>query len=476
MQTILLLITTYKRPEKLLEMLKDIHAYSEGFNMELIIFEDYSNSDYSACKNYLKKYLPNFQWEKADRHYGKKDYWQWISQLYIEGKEKEFDYIIQWPDDQRLTKNAIQKAVDTWEAIEDPNKICCTLSQHVKKRTRQWTPVESELVQFRNTRIYHTGWVDMNFIAEREFLEALNYTVPPVNPSFSGQERKSSGVGMNITRELFSKGYNFYQVEKSLTIHTAGYHGSVMHPEERKVNPGLTNHEKVTAALATMPERQESLKHVISSIINQVDEIHVYLNNFTSIPIFLKHEKIKVFLSDNEMNDLGDVGKFYTAESVSGYLFTIDDDIIYPPDYVSSLITEIEKHYRQYVVGTHGRIFDRIPIHSYYHGHTQGFSALNTVPKDSFVHVIGTGALAFHTDTIRVSLGAFETMNMADIWFSKFAEENNVPRLVIKHQKGWLKDSPKYDKDYSIYNFCHRDDTLQTEVVNNTKWKELPVL
>lgn len=474
MKKILILITTYKRPQKLLDLLKDIYANSKGFQVELIVYEDYSDSNYGLCKRYLRKYLPDFTWRKAKEHYGKEQYWEWISYLYMEAKEKEFDYLIQWPDDQRLTPNAIHNAIEIYEAIDDPDKICCTLMQHVKKRTRCWTPINSELIRVGNTNVYKTGWVDLNFIAERKFLEELEYHVKPIDRnlySFS-----SSGVGMYISWTLHEKGYAFYQVEKSLTIHTAGLYGSMMHTEERKINPGLTNHNKVTASMATMPERMRSLEITVLNIIDQVDELHIYLNNFTKVPDFLKHDKIKTYLSKDHLGDLGDVGKFYKAESIRGYHFTIDDDIIYPPDYVSHIILEIERHRREYIIGAHGRIFNSLPIKSYYHGHTRAFPVLGAVKENTFVHVTGTGAMAYHTDTIQVPLSIFITMNMADIWFSKYCNDQSVPILVIKHNKGWVKDTANYDKNYAIYNFCHRNDAYQTEIINDTRWNDLTVL
>ncbi|WP_422824221.1 glycosyltransferase [Xenorhabdus thailandensis] len=44
----------------------------------------------------------------------------------------------------------------------------------------------------------------------------------------------------------------------------------------------------------------------------------------------------------------------------TGYLFTLDDDLIYPPDYIEKLIEKIEKYERNVFICVHGNIIDRI--------------------------------------------------------------------------------------------------------------------
>ena len=121
----------------------------------------------------------------------------------------------------------------------------------------------------------------------------------------------------------------------------------------------MVNNKKVTVSIATIPSRKEALKITIDSLINQVDKIYIYLNNYEEIPNYLTYnsyklktqglKKIEYFRSQN-YKDLGDVGKFHCVGIIKGYHFTCDDDIIYPDNYIKYMI---EKGYYVIRVGAH---------------------------------------------------------------------------------------------------------------------------
>ena len=89
---------------------------------------------------------------------------------------------------------------------------------------------------------------------------------------------------------------------------------------------------KVTANIATQPKRFESLLETLESIDGQFDEIRLYLNNFSYVPDELK--KYTTYIGD----DLTDNGKFFWSNNEDEYYFTLDDDIIYPSDYVEKTL------------------------------------------------------------------------------------------------------------------------------------------
>jgi hypothetical protein len=304
----------------------------------------------------------------------------------------------------------------------------------------------------------------------RAYLNAIHYTVNPVDLRWSAKEGLSSGVGRQISQLLINQGYSIYSVNRSLVIHDD--HPSVMHPDHRKNTKLITNHDmgKIVATMATMPGRESSLMSVVESIIHQVDELRIYANNLTKENIHLNHKKVKWFYSKDHLGDLGDVGKFYQCETIKGYHFTIDDDIIYPSDYVYAMIEAIERYNRKCVISTHGRIFPTGYIKSYYKGAMRQFSCLRSVSEDIYAHVIGTGVLAYHTDTLKIPFEIFEASNMADIWFSRYCQQHDIPRMIIKHQGGWIKDSESYDHYTSIYHYNVCDEQLQTRIVNTVKW------
>ena len=223
--------------------------------------------------------------------------------------------------------------------------------------------------------------------------------------------------------------------------------------------------------MATMPPRVEALKDSIPSILPQCSRLFVYMNNFNGvIPEILKHPKITIYESEKEIGDLGDVGKFYNCEEWEpGYHFTADDKIIYPENYSEYMIATIEKYNREAVVSLHGRLFHNRPSRSYYFDVARFYGCLQNHPEN-FVHEIGTGVLAFHTDTLRPQLEWFPRINMTDIYFSIECQKRKVPLLVAAHSVGFVRISTRHDDNYSIHAHCNKNDKVQTDLINGFTW------
>ena len=470
MNSVLFLINTFNRPDRLLALLRQVSCYSQSYAIEIVIFEDKSKADYTECTDLLSNNANlKHSWYRTGKHAGKKNYWQVIDSAYSILKNKTFDYMVHLPDDVLLTDDFIFRSISLYELIPDRRKICLNLLCEINRNNPGWT----NLTPKHFSQFINTGWVDMCFIATNRYLKALNFGINPVDPEWSGNPERSSGVGLQISRRLVKQGYNLYQVKRSLVIH--GIHDSVMHPEHRKENPIITNNMHIVASMASMPSREKSLAKVVDSILPQVSELWIYLNDYTRVPHFLKLDKIRIFRSQNELGDLGDAGKFYNCEEIDGYHFTIDDDLIYPPDYVSRMVASIERHNRKYAITCHGRRFGSMPVASYYRGATENYACLQGQLSDAMVHVGGTGVMAYHTSVLKLSIADFEAANMADIWFAKAANEQGVNILSIAHRRGWIKESV-YDRNYTIFSSCSNSDAFQTQVINSIDFKELPVL
>ena len=477
MKEISILITTFNRPESLLNLLKQIKKEAEGFNVSLIILNDHSTKDYSEPYQFLGEAFPgNYDLYETDFNMGKRRYWQLINFGFRLLEDHSFDYFVQLPDDIHLVKGFFKKSVEQWEAIQDHNKACLNILQdQAREMVVQWVNFRPYRITFNSFGYIRTGWVDMCFISGQDFFRWLNYEIHQVPDSFAGDPSRSSGVGMQISRRLAKLKKSIYQVEKSLVIHDD--HPSVMHPDHRKKIQLITDYEieinePVIATMATIPSRIQSLQETVNSILPQVDELWIYLNDFSQVPEFLNHPKIKTFRSQDHMDDLGDAGKFYQVPA-AGYHFTIDDDLIYHSDYVQKMVKGIEKYKRKAVISLHGRRFDLLPVKSYYHGHSSAFSCLMACKKDEPIHVCGTGVLAYHTSTIQVDIADFMAANMADIWFSKRCQEKGIPRIVLNHPEGFIKHSTQVNLKETIYKEHHRKDKLQTSITNQVQWDDL---
>ena len=228
--------------------------------------------------------------------------------------------------------------------------------------------------------------------------------------------------------------------------------------------------EKIIFNMATMPIRVNSLQETVKSVINQCDELNIYLNEWSFVPEFLIDEKINIFRSQEHSGDLGDVGKFFTCDDWNGYIFTIDDKIIYPHDYVEKMIRAIETYKRKAFISLHGRLV-KPKCSSYYHDYDKAFRCLDYQRDTIFGHVLGTGVMAFHSSLFKVKLSHFKSTNMSDIWMSIALQKAKIPVVLLQHNAGWIRLSRKQDNRFSISASCSFNDKPQTNTVNSIKWK-----
>lgn len=199
----------------------------------------------------------------------------------------------------------------------------------------------------------------------------------------------------------------------------------------------------VTASMAFLPERVNA--DVTNSIRRQVDMFHQYKGD----------------------NELGDANKFRGVIGKKGYCFTVDDDLIYPENYVEYMIEKIEKYDRKAVITLHGKIILNQPISSFYGSDFLKLRCLDKVSKDIPVHIPGTGVMGWHSDTIQFSMNDFPKPNMADIWAGIKCETEGVQRICAKHDAGWLKHiSNKTD----LYRQNRSRDKLLTDTINSIEW------
>lgn len=190
-----------------------------------------------------------------------------------------------------------------------------------------------------------------------------------------------------------------------------------------------------------MPSRINVLPKMIDSIYSQVDEIRIYFNEIEQVDYAfiakLKRDKIKIAHGNN----LTDNGKFYfipKSYEPDEFYFMMDDDFIYPSDYVEITLSKINQ-YKGCVITYHGRKLDGVGL-NYYHGHKKAFRCMGTVNEDVIVDVAGTGVTAFDTYYFRPQL-LFASMHlrMSDLVFAKEMADCEIQAICCRHELGWMK-------------------------------------
>jgi hypothetical protein len=235
----------------------------------------------------------------------------------------------------------------------------------------------------------------------------------------------------------------------------------------RKLFPGK---KIITASMAAVPWRAEALQQVVASLLPQVDRLNIYLNNWEEIPTFLDDPKINAVLSQNEIGDLGAKGKFYWCEMIKGFHLTVDDDILYPEDYVEQILHGLSR-YPKAVVSYHGSILN-YPIFKKRNNKLTHF--VKNCRKDMRVALIGTGVLAYDANQLDIDFLGFKSNYWADGWFSLQVRNAGFRCIVLRHKAEWLLPIPTEGPDIWSMNRTKLSNNQINEWINEYNlWDEM---
>ena len=216
--------------------------------------------------------------------------------------------------------------------------------------------------------------------------------------------------------------------------------------------------------MATMPSRYESLMQALPHILPQLDRLYLYLDKHTAIPpAVLSESKIVPILPEGKT--LGCDGKFMglKREKQPCLYFCFDDDIIYPPDYVRRLTAFLKRLHFAVVVGVHGVLF-----HRRFETYTKSRSMIHFARGlilDSLVDELGSGTLAFHSECIQIDPEQWAQPNLTDLMFMLEAIRQNVPRLCIRREEGYLRAIAEKQAD-SLHLNSLKDDSRETQILS----------
>lgn len=215
------------------------------------------------------------------------------------------------------------------------------------------------------------------------------------------------------------------------------------------------------AAIATMASREATFRKVLPVIHAQVDHVYIYLDGYSAPPSFLEGlERISVHHAE-DVGNLHASSRFLCLQCLANptVVVMVDDDLIYPPDYVHRLVEGLHQLEGRAIVGVHGRIFmppyrsyvrDAAPLH-FAHGLVQ--------PRQ--VHELGTGTCAFISSHFDVDPGEWDRNDMDDIIVATEAQRRGLPRVAMARAAGWLKAHAESQPD-SLWARTKADDTEQS--------------
>ncbi|WP_429110980.1 hypothetical protein [Aeromonas rivipollensis] len=207
----------------------------------------------------------------------------------------------------------------------------------------------------------------------------------------------------------------------------------------------ITKSDTICAAIASYPARKTSLIEAIESLVEQVDYLLLYLNEYTYIPeeIIRHKSRNKIICIVDEDGSRRAEGKFHWLHRVNGYYLTCDDDIIYPEDYVQRTVQSIELFRRTSVVGYHGLIFNN-SVASFKADRKEFYRFTDKLESTRHCHLLGTGVTGFHSDLFKTT----DTQLLrcypfaVDPAFAVICKKNKIDMICLSHEENWLKSSP----------------------------------
>jgi hypothetical protein len=201
----------------------------------------------------------------------------------------------------------------------------------------------------------------------------------------------------------------------------------------------------ITASMSTIAWREPGLARAVASVLPQVDCLNVFLQGYAVVPDYLRNDKISIVrdISASASARLGASAKFHWlwhGAVAEGYHFTVDDDIVYPADYVDRCIRKIDEHDRRVVVGFHGLTYPERMVR--YFKDRRAWPYDHGCDSDRFVHALGTGTASFHTSALRLVREDFAQPNSCDLYLGIACQRQRVPMLCLERKTGYLKPLP----------------------------------
>ncbi|MFP7288844.1 hypothetical protein SFC15_21805 [Shouchella clausii] len=208
----------------------------------------------------------------------------------------------------------------------------------------------------------------------------------------------------------------------------------------------------IAIGMAALPSRFSHLPKIIPILLKQCDLMYIHINGANDCPAFLKKEsKIKLSFSNK---NLGGQMAFRGYPQTQGYYFCVDDDLIYPANYVERMVALMKAHNNNIIACVHGSSFDyRAPIKQVFKNKTNPHLSYKGLDVDSQVLIPGVGTSCMHSSSFVVKPSDFPYQNMRDAFIACKAAKEGVPIIAIKRPDNWIQKmggptAITKDKDY----------------------------
>ncbi|MBA3987682.1 MAG: hypothetical protein C0463_00940 [Idiomarina sp.] len=388
----------------------------------------------------------------------------------------DFEFFIKHDSDDVMHKEKLISQINVLEASSEA-LLCTTGYDRIDYMTKKKVDGKKRghNMTLYSKRVFNSiGYYDdTRFGGDSEFLErAIEFFGTGVEVHLSGSFTKAYLHDNNITtlnplgslrRQAYVNSYRLKHERLSNENNKLTAFNPFSEP--------CSQPEIIVAGMATVLGREDALQDTVRSIIEQVDLLIVYQNGYSEEFEFLKSPKIIVVSSLDTGIDKGDAGKFYLYSKFKNALyFSLDDDLIYPPDYVTTMSSKIASYNYDVVVTCHGRVLTP-RIKSYYKDRVYVAHYENFQLDDIPLHFPGTGVSVFHTSRFKIDFNDFLHPNMADVWVGLFARKQNFPIISIGKKAGWITHSDKFNVAETIFRKSKNKQYIADNIVRDLSFR-----
>ncbi len=216
--------------------------------------------------------------------------------------------------------------------------------------------------------------------------------------------------------------------------------------------------------IATMPSRLKTFAQVLPVVARQVDRLFVFLDGFETDPSFIKAHSNVTVVRSQDTGDYHSSGRFLCLQYLDqpAVVFSLDDDIHYPSNYVLRLVAALERFEGKAVVGVHGTLF--LPPFTNYVSDRKCFHFQTGLLRFRRCDELGAGTTAFCTDTLNFDMKAWPTFRSDDGYLALEAKQRNMALWCVPRWRGWLRQIPD-PQAFSIWGQTLRDPCEKTALM-----------
>ena len=217
-------------------------------------------------------------------------------------------------------------------------------------------------------------------------------------------------------------------------------------------------------SLASIPERYENLTHIIPDILAQADVLHIHwvgyktpVSNAWQDPNIIHHTWAKA----------GSQIRFQPYALYSNaYFFSIDDDILYPPNYAEKMIAAMQQYKNKVVCCLHGNNINLVKRSQFYTKDRKNINFKNALGANRRILIPGTGTTCFYTPHMKINFQDYVEYNMSDVYTGCFLAKQHIPVVAIQREAMWLKPLNEFEVRIFGNNPHHAID----KIINQHRW------